>query len=171
MKMLAKRILGIVFVLALLAGSVIYAGAETTTTAPYTSPFLTGGGYLWGLPQSGVPSFLSSFTTQSGVTVEAHKNNTKVTTGLLGTGTVAKINRDGSTIEQYTILYFGDVDGDGAINAIDLLKIKKHILGKKTLKNEFLQAADTDRNGTTADVLDLYKLKQHLLKITTIYQK
>ena len=40
----------------------------------------------------------------------------------------------GEETKTYTVILYGDVNGDGKINALDLLKIQKHILKTSPLK-------------------------------------
>ncbi len=40
-------------------------------------------------------------------------------TGILGTGTVVNVTKDGATVESYTIIIYGDVNGDGVIDTND----------------------------------------------------
>jgi hypothetical protein len=56
----------------------------------------------------------------------------------------------------------GDVNSDGQIDSIDLMAIKKHLLGVETVKNPAM--ADLDASGTV-DALDYSLLKQYLLGI------
>ncbi|MHB8961834.1 MAG: S8 family serine peptidase [Saccharofermentanales bacterium] len=56
----------------------------------------------------------------------------------------------------------GDLTGDHEVNGLDLLKLKKHILGQITLSGLDLNAADLNRDGKV-DGLDLLKLKKFLL--------
>jgi hypothetical protein len=56
--------------------------------------------------------------------------------------------------------YFYDVDGDGSINAVDLLKDKKFVLGMEVELGNY----DSNNDGTS-DVTDLLGLKKKLLNI------
>ena len=59
----------------------------------------------------------------------------------------------------------GDLNSDGKIDSIDLISMKKYLLGLETIKNPTL--ADLDVSGTV-DALDFSLLKQYLLgSITT----
>lgn len=103
--------------------------------------------------------------------VGLYSNDTPVTTGLVGSGFKVKVTSGGSLFAEYTAILYGDVDGDGTIGAIDLLKIKKHLLGMKVLSGSFYVAANTDRDAeNTVDGIDLLKVKQQLLRMNNINQ-
>lgn len=61
----------------------------------------------------------------------------------------------------------GDVNGDGEITLLDMLKIKRHLLGIEILENEKFEAADVNGDGTIS-LLDMLKIKRHLLGIEII---
>ncbi len=59
-----------------------------------------------------------------------------------------------------TVLYYGDVNEDGALDAIDFALLKSFILGKGTLQN--MAIADVNNDGSV-DALDITNLKMILL--------
>ncbi len=60
----------------------------------------------------------------------------------------------------------GDINSDGAVDAIDLILIKKHLLGLETIENKAL--ADLDVSGEI-DAIDFALMKQYLLGIITTF--
>jgi len=56
----------------------------------------------------------------------------------------------------------GDVNNDGKINSLDLLLVKRHILGIETLKGEAFNAADINGDGKV-NSLDAMKILRHIL--------
>ena len=56
----------------------------------------------------------------------------------------------------------GDVNGDGSITLLDLVKIKRHILGFSVLTGDSAAAADVNGDGSIT-LLDLVKVKRHIL--------
>ncbi len=56
----------------------------------------------------------------------------------------------------------GDVTGDGKVDALDLLKVKKHLLGQLIIAGDNALAADVTGDGKI-DALDLLKIKKYLL--------
>lgn len=68
----------------------------------------------------------------------------------------------GNSTKSYTIVIKGDVNGDGIINSIDLLRVQKHLLKYSTLKNEYKDAADVSYDDNI-NSLDLLRVQKHIL--------
>ena len=92
---------------------------------------------------------------------EISSNNT------LSTGMTLKLTNNGET--TYNIVIYGDVNGDGEINSLDLITLQKHILKDKTIKDSFLIAADSNKDNSV-NSLDLITIQKHILKIKDIEQ-
>ena len=73
-------------------------------------------------------------------------------------------------ILQYIFIIYGDLNGDGQINSLDVLILQKHILEIKELKNVFLKAANISKNGQLPSALDVLKIQKHILEIKFIEQ-
>ena len=69
---------------------------------------------------------------------------------------------DTITHDDGTVICRGDVNGDDAIDVIDLAIIKKHILGKTTLQGDAFTLGDVNDDGAI-DVIDLALVKKHIL--------
>ena len=87
---------------------------------------------------------------------------------FIGTGSTVEIT-DGDKKTTLTVVIYGDVSGDGKINALDLLKVQKHILGINKLSNSYLSSADPSADGKV-NALDLLKIQKHILGINSIKQ-
>lgn len=70
---------------------------------------------------------------------------------------------------NYTVVIYGDNNGDGVIDILDLLKIQKHLLGVNKLKNAYLYASDINKDGNV-DIIDLLKIQKHILNVSKIEQ-
>ncbi len=90
-------------------------------------------------------------------------NNKKV----LYTGSKTHIFRDNDPYITYTNVVIGDINGDGAINSADLLKIRQHLLKTNTLTGIYFLASDVNYDNTINSA-DLLRVRQHLLKIKEI---
>lgn len=82
-------------------------------------------------------------------------NGEVITTGQIGTGFTVTI--DNST---YTVVKYGDINGDGKLNSGDSLTLSKQVLGKIRLTDAYiLKAADINKDGkiNSGDTLILRK--------------
>ncbi len=107
---------------------------------------------------------LKTINNGKSVKIEAGKN------GNVGTG--SKINvydASGKVIDTYQVVIYGETNGDGIINALDLLRTQKDILGVKKLTGLEKTAADSSRNGKV-DSLDLLKIKKQIIGVKEINQ-
>ncbi len=68
--------------------------------------------------------------------------------------------------EVITVGKLGDINSDSSIDAIDLMLIKKHLLGTEAIENTAL--ADLDASGAI-DAIDFALMKQYLLGIITTF--
>ncbi len=84
-------------------------------------------------------------------------------TDKIGTGTTITYNG-----ETYTIVMYGDLDGDGSISSADLLKMRQHLLGSVVLKDAYYKAGSI--TGSNISSADLLKMRQHLLGTSSISQ-
>ena len=70
---------------------------------------------------------------------------------------------------SYTVLIYGDVNGDGAVQINDLIKVRNHLVGSGTLTGLSLSAADANRDGNVM-INDLIKLRNHIAGGSVIEQ-
>ena len=79
-------------------------------------------------------------------------------------------DKSGNVEYSYSVVIFGDVNGDGAGNIKDLLIIQKHLLGVSKLDGNYLLAGDANRDGKDLSVKDLLVLQKQILGLTSINQ-
>ena len=87
---------------------------------------------------------------------------------FVGTGSTIELSK-GDYKLSVTVVIYGDPSGDGKINALDLLKVQKHILGLSSLSGSNLEAADPSRDGKV-NALDLLKVQKNILGVSSINQ-
>lgn len=68
----------------------------------------------------------------------------------------------GKEEKTYEIVIYGDVNGDGEITILDLLRVQRHLLGSIRLENSYLRASDVNKDNEIT-ILDLLKIQKHLL--------
>jgi len=83
---------------------------------------------------------------------------------LIATGIQFKYNS-----ELFTVVVYGDLNGDGKINSADLLKMRQHLLGTSVLNGVYKEAGSI-ATGTTINSADLLRIRQHLLGQKSINQ-
>ena len=90
---------------------------------------------------------------------------------LVGTGARLNIIDDtGEVLVSYNFILYGDVNGDGKINSIDLLVLQRHILELEKLEGVFYKAGNINKNGKKPSSLDCLLIQRHILGITQIIQ-
>ena len=57
---------------------------------------------------------------------------------------------------------YGDIDGNGNVDLVEIIYIKRHLLGSSKLEGAYLEAADANRSGEV-DLADIISVKNQLL--------
>jgi hypothetical protein len=141
---------------------------EATAPAFHTSYRINNSRITGVAPGTSASTFTKNLGV-SGYTVTVYKADGKtVNTGTVGTGSIVKVT-SGSATYTYTVVIYGDVSGDGAITALDLLKLQKHLIGSSTLSGVYLESANVKKTGTVS-ALDLLKLQKHIIGSSSIQQ-
>lgn len=124
-----------------------------------------------GLPS--VPYSADALITALGVTdgsAQVVDGGGNAVTGNVGTGDIILLlDTAGETVGEYTLIVYGDVNGDGKFSSLDTLRIQKHLVGITTLTGAALTAADATRDGKISS-LDTLRIQKTILKIGTITQ-
>lgn len=125
-------------------------------------------------PGTSVSSVLNDVKSATGGTgtIEVFKaDNTKVTSGNIGTGFKVRLKVNNKIEDEKTVVIYGDVSGDGKINSIDMTEIKLSILKRKTLTGVYKDAANLYyKDNEVINSLDMTQLKLHILKRGSISQ-
>ena len=104
--------------------------------------------------------------SSSSITIK--NSNGSNNSGLLKTGDIINV-KVGNESKNYTAVIYGDVSGDGRINAVDYVKIKNYIMGRVSLNNSYREAADANKDGKV-NAVDYVKIKNYIMGRTTINQ-
>ena len=92
---------------------------------------------------------------------------------LVGTGSKVQIytNTDNQIlVAEFEIIIYGDVDGNGKINSVDLLKLQRHILELEELDFLSQKAGNINKNGKKPTSVDLLLIQRHILGLKQIVQ-
>ena len=91
-------------------------------------------------------------------------------TDILGTGYKVRIKEGEKILIEYSILIYGDVNGDGKINSVDLLVLQRHILEIAKLEPIYQKAANVRKTATKPTSVDLLLIQRHILGLQQIVQ-
>lgn len=89
--------------------------------------------------------------------------------GNVGTGDKLVIS-NGKTKKEYTVIIYGDSNGDGNITILDLLRCQKKILGNNNLTDNETIAVDVNFDGSI-NIVDLLRIRKQLLGENVIRQE
>ena len=105
--------------------------------------------------------------------VEIYNNKDELLTGdqLIGTGSkIRLVDQDGKIKMEYEIIIYGDVNGDGKINALDLLILQRHIIEIEKLNGVYIKAGNISKNGKNPSAFDMLLIQRHILDLKFIEQ-
>lgn len=89
----------------------------------------------------------------------------------VGSGCTIRIFDDNNNkIIEFAIILYGDVNGDGKINSVDLLVLQRHILEIQKLEGIFLKAGNINKNGKKPSSVDSLLIQRHILELKIIEQ-
>ena len=102
--------------------------------------------------------------------VKTAGGSTKQNSAVVATGDTVTIYRnDGTQYAKWTVLLYGDVNGDGKISSSDCIKVRNHVLGTNTLSGLYAVAGDINRDGRVSSS-DCIKVRNHVLGTILITQ-
>ena len=147
------------------AGSAITVAEGATVTLAYP----VAGNYITGIqPGATAGDILAGVSAQNCtarvVNAAGGENN-----GVVGTGCRLEIYAQGALAQQYELVIYGDINGDGRVSNVDLVLMQKQILGITGQSGCYLEAANTSRDGGVSNK-DLVILQKHILGISQITQ-
>ena len=110
---------------------------------------------------------------QTNYTVEIYNSSGQKIEGstLIGTGSTIRILDNDKLVIEYNVIMYGDINGDGKINSVDLLVLQRHILEIKKFEGVFIKAANIRKNGKNPSSVDCLLIQRHILGIENIKQK
>ncbi len=109
-------------------------------------------------------------TTDLEIEIVNNKNETLADTDIVGTGSKILIKENGETVREYKIIVYGDVNGDGKINSIDLLVLQRHILEIESLADIYQKSANIRKTAIKPTSIDLLLIQRHILGYEIIGQ-
>lgn len=137
-------------------------------------------GYLTGAtPGTAVAQLFADLKTNGGTLKVLKSDGTAASEKeMIGTGLqVQLLDAGGKVLEQFTVLLYGDVNGDGVIDVIDLAMMRRDIVTNgQLLKGVAFKAANlyawhmNDASDGIIDVMDLAVIRRSIIGELTISQ-
>lgn len=151
--------------------TVVRQEGEEAGKVPTSKTYTVGSKYITGIQPGTKASTVLKNLTASGATLKLVGTDGKKKSGAVVTSDVVQLyDGSGKKISSYTIVIYGDVNGDGEINVLDMIKVNRHVLGLTKLSGAYLEAGDANRAGDGVNVLDMIYINRHSLGLATIRQ-
>ena len=136
----------------------------------WTSDKYTIGTYITGVnPGTNAADFVAGFKTEN-CTVKVLKASGEENTGVVATGNKLAVYADDTLVASTEIVIYGDLSGDGKINALDAIKLNKYTIGTSTLSGCYLVAADVSGDGKS-NALDAIIINRYTIGTAEIKQR
>ena len=108
-----------------------------------------------------IKDYLSNMKSNGTMKIYDKQGNIIPDTSYIGTGMIIEATKGTEAITK-EISVIGDVTGDGEIKALDISKMKQHLIGKQNLEGAYLLSADVNDDGEIK-ALDISKEKQAII--------
>lgn len=126
--------------------------------------------YITGVePQTTVADFLAGFKAEN-CTLKVFTAAGAEHTGIVATGNKLAMYVDDELVETKEIVIYGDVSGDGKINALDAIKVNRYTIGTTSLTGCYLVAGDVSKDGKT-NALDAIIINRYTIGLSEIKQR
>lgn len=143
---------------------------EGSNEVSYTSPYSIGNTISNIALGSSVESVVTNFVT-NGCSIKIFDSKGNAKSGIVSTGDLLRVYQDDKVLEEYPVIIYGDVTGDGEINSLDLLYVKRHVLRISELSGVYETSGNTNKSSDgVLDSLDLLYIKRHILGVKEIVQ-
>lgn len=125
----------------------------------------------WDEENLNVENIKSKINTMYNIEIYNNKGELLEDKENVGTGSKIRLLDDNNNIKmEYYIIIYGDINGDGKINSIDLLVLQRHILEIEKLRGFSLKAGNINKNGKNPSSLDSLLIQRHILGLKLIEQ-
>ena len=138
----------------------------------FKAPLKINGNEITGLDylDTSVKNMRAKISTEFTLDIYNYKEELINENARIGTGSKLVFRDDDNIVSEYNVILYGDANGDGKINSIDLLTIQRHILKLQMLKGPFLKGANTLKDGKSPTSIDLLRIQRHILKLEKLAQ-
>lgn len=127
-------------------------------------------GFEIGSSLTSLKAVIASYDPKSTIIFKDSSGNEVAEETAFATGQRLIMKKEDGTTYNLEIVVFGDVNGDGKIQATDYVKIKNMIMEKGALSGSYLKAADVNHDGNV-QATDYVKIKNNIMGKGEINQK
>ena len=129
------------------------------------------GDYVTGVaPDTEFSVFMGNFQIENGTLKVFDAEGKEKTKGLISTGDRITIYKnDGAEFITKSVLIYGDINGNGKIDSVDLIRLRKKLIDLISIDGIYSVAADINRDGQISSV-DLIRIRKHLIGLVIIEQ-
>lgn len=120
--------------------------------------------------ENNVSNIKEKIITDLEIEIVNNKNEILDDLDLIGTGSKIRVKENGKILREYKIILYGDANGDGKINTVDLLVIQRHILEIEQIEEIYRKASNINKNGKEPSSFDLLLIQRHILGLQIIEQ-
>lgn len=124
----------------------------------------------WNTKKLSVSDIKEKITTKFDIEIYNSRGKKLEENETIGTGSKIRFLENGKVKMEYKIVIYGDLNGDGKINSIDLLVLQRHILEIEQLQGSFLLAGNINKNGKNPSSIDSLLIQRHILELKLIEQ-
>ena len=124
-------------------------------------------GFIVGSDISTISQKIKNVNKDAIITIKNNIDEEK-NSGIISTGDIVTI-KIGDDSKNYETVIYGDSNGDGEIDALDYVKIRKYIMNSNNLSGAYLEASDANKDGEV-DSLDYVKIRKYIMNSTSIVQ-
>lgn len=151
--------------------TIVRQEGEEAGKVPTSTSYQVGEKYITGIqPGTKAATFLKGMSAPN-ATMKLVTADGKTNTGKVATGNVLELyDKNNKKLSSYTIVVYGDTNGDGAVDVLDMIKTNRHILGLGTMSGCYEEAGNANRQNDGVNVLDLIYINRHILGISSIQQ-
>lgn len=151
--------------------TVVRQEGQAVSSVPTSKVYTVGSRYITGIQPGTKSSTVLKNLTATGATLKIVGADGKEKSTVAATGDVLQVyDSKGKKLSSYTIIIYGDVNGDGEINVLDMIKVNRHVLGLTKLTGCYLEAGDANHAKDGVNVLDMIYINRHSLGLATIKQ-
>ena len=136
------------------------SAAPEEPTLTLSGAYPVNDGYVTGLPAGMTAAELIGAMDNSEQLSLKDKNGNVVTDGVIASGMVLELAKDGIVLDSAVLAVVGDLNGDGAVSSVDARTLLMQLLGVQSTDDPLVMlSADMDGDGqrTTGDVRAILK--------------